>query len=172
VPNAGLLPAAVLAERLDVAGLVDRRLRLARHGANSGAKALSVVGSILAGGDSIDDIAVLRAGAAGSLFDGTRAHKWSNVRQLDAVSRELLVRLWAASAGGADLASPLTIDLGSTIVEVHGGPSRARHSYTPARPARGRRRRGHRAPRRRLTRLTVSVNSDAAARSERVASCG
>jgi len=70
VPNAGLLPAAVLAERLDVAGLVDRRLRLARHGANSGAKALSVVGSILAGGDSIDDVAVLRAGAAGSLFDG------------------------------------------------------------------------------------------------------
>jgi hypothetical protein len=47
VPNAGLLPAAVLAQRIDVAGLVDSRLRLARHGANSGAKALSVVGSML-----------------------------------------------------------------------------------------------------------------------------
>ena len=100
VPNAGMLPAAVLAQRLDLAGLVDRRLRLARHGANSGAKALTLIGSMLAGGDSIDDVAVLRTGAAGSLFDGTRspstagsclrAHKWSNVRQLDAVSRERL----------------------------------------------------------------------------------
>src|SRR4051794_18896808 len=81
---------------------------------------------MLAGGDSIDDVAVLRAGATGSLFDRTRApstigtwlraHKWSNVRQLDAVSRELLVRLWAAGAGPADLAAPLTIDLDSTIV--------------------------------------------------------
>ncbi len=130
VPNAGLLPAAVLAERLGLAELVDRRLHLAKHGANSGTKALSVVGSMLAGGDSIDDVAVLRAGAASWLFDTTRApstigswlraHKWSNVRQHDAISRELLARLWAAGAGPADLAAPLTIDLDSTIVPVHG----------------------------------------------------
>ena len=130
VPNAGLLPAAVLAQRIDLAGLVDRRLHLASHGASSGAKALSVIGSMLAGGDCIDDVAVLRAGAAAALFDGTRApstvgswlraHKWSNVRQLDAISRELLARLWAAGAGPQDLAAPLTIDLDSTIVQVHG----------------------------------------------------
>jgi hypothetical protein len=52
VPCAGLLPAAVLAQRLDVAGLVDERLTLGHHGANSGAKALTVIGSMLAGGDS------------------------------------------------------------------------------------------------------------------------
>jgi len=130
VPNAGLLTAAALAERVDLAGLVDSRLRLARHGANSGTKALSVIGSMLAGGDSIDDVAVLRAGATGSLFDATRApstvgswlraHKWSNVRQLDAISRELLARLWAVGAGPADPGGPLTIDLDSTIVAVHG----------------------------------------------------
>ncbi|MDP9397058.1 MAG: IS1380 family transposase [Actinomycetota bacterium] len=130
VPNAGLLPAAVLAERLGLAELIDSRLHLARHGGNSGTKALSVVGSMLAGGDWIDDVAVLRVGAAGELFDATRApstvgswlraHKWSNVRQLDAISRELLGRLWAAGAGPADLAGPLTIDLDSTIVEVQG----------------------------------------------------
>lgn len=130
VPNAGLLPAAVLAERIGMAELVDQRLRLAKHGANSGSKALTVVGSMLAGGDSIDDVAVLRAGAAPELFDATRApstvgswlraHKWSNVRQHDAISRELLKRLWAAGAGPADLAGPLTIDLDSTIVPVHG----------------------------------------------------
>ena len=97
VPKAGLLllPAAVRAQRIDLAGLVDRRLHLVRQGAPSSARALSVVGSVLTGGDSIDDVAVLRGGAAGSSFDGTRApstvgswlraQEWSNVRQLDAI---------------------------------------------------------------------------------------
>ncbi len=99
---------------------------------------------MLAGGDSIDDVAVLRAGAAASLFDGTRApstvgswlraHKWSNVRHLDAISRELLARLWAAGAGPADLTAPLTIDLDSTIVEVHGRAKQgAAFDYTKVR---------------------------------------
>ena len=144
VPNAGLLPAAVLAQRIGLGELVDQRLHLAQHGANSGAKALTVIGSTLAGGDSIDDTAVLRAGAAGELFDATRApstigswlraHKWSNVRQLDAVSRELLARLWAADAGPADLAAPLTIDLDSSIVPVYGRAKQgAAFGYTQAR---------------------------------------
>ncbi len=144
VPNAGLLPAAVLAQRLDLTGLVDQRLHLAKHGANSGAKALTVIGSMLTGGDSIDDTAVLRAGAASALFDGTRApstvgswlraHKWSNVRQLDAISRELLARLWAAGAGPADLTAPLTIDIDSTIVQVHGRAKQgAAFGYTKVR---------------------------------------
>jgi len=144
VSNAGLLPAAVLAQRIDLSGLVDARLHVATHGANSGAKALTVIGSMLAGGDSIDDVAVLRAGAAGALFDGTRApstvgswlraHKWSNVRQLDAISRELLAQLWAAGAGPQDPRAPLTIDIGSTIVEVHGRAKQgAAFGYTKVR---------------------------------------
>ncbi len=144
VPNAGLLPAAVLAERLGLGELIDSRLHLARHGANSGTKALTVVGSMLAGGDSIDDVAVLRAGAAPELFNATRApstvgswlraHKWSNVRQYDAISRELLGRLWAAGAGPADLGAPLTIDLDSTIVEVQGRKKQgAAFGYTKVR---------------------------------------
>jgi Transposase DDE domain group 1 len=144
VSNAGLLPVAVLAQRIDLAGLIDSRLRLAKHAANSGAKALSVIGSMLVGGDSIDDVAVLRAGASAQLFDNTRApstvgawlraHKWSNVRQLDAVSRELLARLWAAGAGPADLTAPLTIDLDSTIVAVHGRAKQgAAFGYTKVR---------------------------------------
>src|SRR6476619_2708756 len=66
----------------------------------------------------------------GELFDATRApstigswlraHKWSDVRELDAISRELLARLWAAGAGPVDLAGPLTIDLDSSIVPVYG----------------------------------------------------
>jgi hypothetical protein len=104
---------------------------------------------MLAGGDSIDDVAVLRAGAGASLFDGTRApstvgawpraHKWSNVRQLDAISRELLARLWAAGAGPAGMAGAPTIDLDSTIVEVHGRQKHgAAFGYTKVRGYRSR----------------------------------
>jgi hypothetical protein len=134
----------VLAQRIGLGELIDQRLGLAQHGANSGAKALTVIGSMLAGGDSIDDTAVLRAGAAGELFDTTRApstigswlraHKWSNVRQFDAVTRELLARLWAAGAGPADLGAPLTIDLDSSIVPVFGrGKQGAAFGYTKVR---------------------------------------
>ena len=47
----GLSPAAgcVLAQRLDLTGLVDHRLHLAKHGVNSGAQALWAIGLMLAG---------------------------------------------------------------------------------------------------------------------------
>jgi DDE family transposase len=144
VPCAGLLPAAALAQRLDVAGLVDERLRLVRHGANSGTKAMTVIGSMLAGGDSIDDTDLLRAGALPQLFDQGRApstigtwlrdFKWHNVRQLDAVSREMLVRQWSVGAGPADLSASMTIDVDSTIVPVFGrGKQGADFGYTKVR---------------------------------------
>jgi hypothetical protein len=82
----------------------------------------------------------LRAGGNQRLFDQVRApstigswlraFKWSNVRELDAVSRELLARLWAAGAGPADPAGPLTFDLDSTIMQVYGRESRARITAT------------------------------------------
>ncbi|MDQ3537862.1 MAG: IS1380 family transposase [Actinomycetota bacterium] len=133
VPNAGLAAPALLAQRLGVAELIDRRVRLSKDrpgGANSGAKALTLLGSMLAGGDSIDDVDVLRAGAAPELFDdvrapstvGTwlRAFRWSDIRQLDAVARETLKTAWSAGLGPADLAAPLTIDIDSTICQTYG----------------------------------------------------
>lgn len=130
MPSAGLLPAAVLAQRTGLAQLVDARLSLGRHGANSGTKALGVIGSMLTGADCIDDTDVLRAGAMNEVFTDTRApstlgtwlrdFKCHNVRQLDAVSRELLARLWQAGAGPDEPSGPLTVDLDSTIVEVFG----------------------------------------------------
>jgi hypothetical protein len=126
VLSAGLLPAAALAARVDLAGLVDTRVRLASEAANSGIKALTVIGSILAGRVSIDDTDLLRTGGNHRLFDQVRApstiggrvraFKWSGVRELDAVSRELLARLWAAGAGPVDPTGPLTFDLDSTIM--------------------------------------------------------
>jgi hypothetical protein len=144
VPSAGLLPAAVLAQRLGLAAAIDSRVQVAEHGAHSGSKALTVIGPMLAGGDSIDDTAMLRAGATGKLFDGTRAPStigswlrafgWHHVRQLDAVSRQLLAGLWAAGAGPADRSAPLTIDLDSTIVPVYGRSKQgAAFGYTEVR---------------------------------------
>jgi hypothetical protein len=99
---------------------------------------------MLAGGDSIDDVGLLRAGALPQLFDLTRApstvgtwlrdFKWHNVRQLDAASRELLVRQWAVGAGPADLAGPMMLDVDSTIVPVFGRSKQgAAFGYTKVR---------------------------------------
>jgi len=128
VSGAGLLSAAVLAQKIGLAELVQQRVRLAHHGANGGTKALTVVGSMLLGGDSVTDTALLQAGATSELFHQLRApltigswlrsFKRSGVREFDAVTRELIARLWAAGAGPADLAAPLTFDLDSTTADI------------------------------------------------------
>jgi len=131
VAGAGLLLPATLAAHLGLKELVDERLDLGdRPGrANAGDKLLTLVMSALAGGDCIDDANALRAGgterilgfgvkAASTLGTFLRSFRWGHVRQLDAVSRHLLARAWAAGAGPGD--APLTIDLDSTICETYG----------------------------------------------------
>ena len=126
VADAGLLLPATLAAHLGLRELVERHLDLgARPGAaNVGDKLLTLVMSALAGGDSIDDTNALRAGgterilgftvkAASTLGTFLRGFRWGHVRQLDAVSRQVLARAWAAGAGPG--CAPLTIDLDSTI---------------------------------------------------------
>jgi len=130
LPNGGLAVAALLAQKLGVADLVDDHVKITGEGgANGGAKAATVIGSALAGGDYIDDTAALRAGATPRLFDGVRApstvgiwlrsFRWAAVRQLDRVTRELLARAWAAGLG-PDVDADLTIDIDSTVVETYG----------------------------------------------------
>ena len=97
-----------------------------------------------AGGDCIDDANALRAGgterilgfsvkAASTLGTFLRSFRWGHVRQLDAVSRHLLARAWAAGAGPGD--APLTIDLDSTICETYGirKEGALHHGYTGVR---------------------------------------
>ena len=131
LPNGGLAVAARLAQKLGVADLVDEHVTIAGEaGANSGAKALTLIASALAGGDFIDDVRVLQAGATRRLFDQVRAAStvgiwlrafiWASVRQLDRVTRELLARAWAAGLGPADLGADLTIDIDSSVVETYG----------------------------------------------------
>jgi hypothetical protein len=146
LPNGGLVVPAALAQRLGVAELIDERVHLpadAPGRAASGAKAMTVIGAMLAGADSIDDVAVLRAGAAAEVFDDTRApstvgtwlrgFRWSTVRQLDAASRTLLARAWDAGLG-PDLEADLTLDLDSTICQAYGVAKQGvRFGYTGVR---------------------------------------
>jgi hypothetical protein len=131
VANAGLVLTATLAERLGLRALLDERVDLGDTPgrANVGHKAMTLIHSALADGDCIDDAAGLCAGATGSVLGhelrapstlGTflRSFSWGDVRSLDAVSRELLRRAWAAGAGPGDEA--LTIDVDSTICETYG----------------------------------------------------
>jgi Transposase DDE domain group 1 len=131
VANAGLLLTATLAERLGLEALVDEILDLGdRPGAaRPGRKVMTLLQSMVAGGDCIDDADVLRSGATEQVLAhrvmapstlGTflRSFTFGHVRQLDRVAEVVLGRAWAAGAGPG--AEPMTIDLDSTICEVHG----------------------------------------------------
>lgn len=131
VSHGGLLAPAVLAERIGLGRLLGRTLSVpGPTGVNSAAKSLTVLGGMLAGADSIDDLDVLRAGATPAVFNDLRAPStigsWlrafthGNVRQLDAVSRELRTRLWAAGAGPHRLDERLFLDVDSFIAQAYG----------------------------------------------------
>src|SRR5680860_1186445 len=146
VANAGLLAPAALAQKLGVAELIDERVQLpadAPGRANGGTKAMTVIGAMLAGADSIDDVDVLRAGAAPELFDQIRAPStigtwlrgfiWATVRMFDRVSRQVLARAWAAGLG-PQLDADLTVAFDSTICRVFGVAKQgARFGYTKVR---------------------------------------
>jgi hypothetical protein len=131
VADAGLILPATLAQHLGLRDLFDTHIDLgdAAGRANVGLKAMTLVHSALAGGDSIDDTDVLRAGATGTVLGhavrapstlGTflRSFTWGHARQLDKVAGVLLGRAWAAGAGPGD--APVTIDVDSTICETYG----------------------------------------------------
>jgi len=71
VSAAGLVPALRLAESAGLHDLLHERLRL--DSPNPVAKSTSVIGGILAGADSIDDLDLLRHGGMARLFGGVRA---------------------------------------------------------------------------------------------------
>jgi hypothetical protein len=130
VSTAGLVPALRLAES---AGLYDLLGGLSVDSANSVAKATSVLGGMLAGADSIDDLDLLRHGGMGRLFGGVRAPSTlgtflrtfthGHVQQLDAAGGGLLAGLAARVPGllaGSDDEGIAFVDVDDTIREVHG----------------------------------------------------
>ena len=132
VSTAGLLPVMSLAQEAGLGELVDERLSVPTdNGANPGLKVSSLVAGMLAGADSIDDLALLRQTAMGTLFKSIyapstlgsflRSFTFGHVRQLDAVASRLLTGL----AGRVPLLKRsaeefVFVDVDDTIVEVHG----------------------------------------------------
>lgn len=130
VADAGLVLPATLAQHLGLAELLNTvNLGSAPGHANPGIKAMTIIDSLLAGGDCIDDADALRSGATAAVLGhelrapstlGTflRSFSWADARQLDRVSRVALARAWGAGAGPGD--GPLTIDLDSSMCETYG----------------------------------------------------
>jgi hypothetical protein len=70
VSSAGLVPVMALAQSAGLRALADAHLSVPTDkGANAGLKVSSLVARMLAGADSIDDMAVLRHGGMGTVFD-------------------------------------------------------------------------------------------------------
>jgi hypothetical protein len=120
---AGLVPAMRLAERCGLAALVGESVTIDdSDGANAPIKVSAIVAGMLAGADSIDDLDTLRHGGMDKLFTQLRAPStlgsflraftWGNVRQLEKVSRQMLIRLAAHTAllPGADVVAFLDVD--------------------------------------------------------------
>jgi hypothetical protein len=137
VADAGLLLTGTLIGRLGLEGLIDGTVT---RGYRPGRKTLTVVSTLLAGGDCIDDVGLLHAGATASVVGhgtvaastvGTwlRSLTFGHIRQLDKVTETALTRAWQAGAGPGD--SPMFIDIDSTICEVHGDTKQgAAYGYT------------------------------------------
>jgi hypothetical protein len=141
IDHAGLLLPATLAQHLGLGELVDTHLNLgaAAGRANAGDKVLTLIGSALAGGDCIADADALRGGGTAAVLGhrvkapstlGTflRSFRFGHVRQLDRVSRTLLVRAWAVGAGPAE--GPFTFDVDSSICETYGLRKEGAKRYT------------------------------------------
>lgn len=140
VSSAGLVPVLALAEQAGLGDLADEHLSVpGDKGANAGLKVASLVGGMVAGADSIDDMALLRHGGMGRIFARAyapstlgsflRAFTFGHVRQLDAIASRVLIALASLTrllgvvtgpAAGTEEGGYALLDVDDTIVEVHG----------------------------------------------------
>jgi len=121
----------VLARSAGLGRLADQHLSVPTDkGANAGLKVASLVAGMVAGADSIDDMAVLRHGGMGKVFTDAyapstlgsflRAFTFGHVRQLDAVAGRFLTGLAARTPVVAGVDDYVLVDIDDTIIEVHG----------------------------------------------------
>jgi Transposase DDE domain group 1 len=131
VSSAGLVPVLALAESAGLRRLGDEHVGVPTdRGANAGLKVSSLVAGMVAGADSIDDMALLRHGGMGRVFDRAyapstlgsflRSFAFGHVRQLDAVASRFLVGLGKQTPVVAGVGEFELVDIDDTIVEVHG----------------------------------------------------
>ena len=133
VSCAGLVPIAALAQKCGLATLAEEHLTVPTDkGAHAGAKVSALVAGMVAGADSIDDMALLRHGGMGRVFARAyapstlgsflRSFSFGHVRQLDAVASRFLTNLAAQAPQvvGDGTGGRVLVDVDDTIIEVHG----------------------------------------------------
>ena len=131
VSAAGLVPAIALAVKTCLGELADQWLTLPGYfGANAGLKVSALVAGMIAGADSIDDMALLRHGGMKKLFAGAYAPStlgsflpaftFGHVRQLDALAARWLVNVAAVAPIASGIDDYALVDIDDTIKEVHG----------------------------------------------------
>jgi hypothetical protein len=130
VSDAGIVLVAMLAERLGIAALAARFVRLGERvgAANTGRKVMTLIFAMVLGADCIDDCDIVRSGRLSALLGrvvapstlGTflRAFTFGHVRQLDRLLAETLTRAWHAGAGPGS--GRLVVDVDSFIGELYG----------------------------------------------------
>jgi hypothetical protein len=127
-----LVPVVALARSAGLAELVEQHLTVPSvKGANPGRKVSSLVAGMVAGADSIDDMAMLRHGGMGRVFAHAyapstlgsflRSFTFGHVRQLDAVASRVLTTLADQTPVLPGLGEEhVLVDVDDTIIEVHG----------------------------------------------------
>jgi Transposase DDE domain group 1 len=131
VSSAGLVPMLALARSAGLAQLAGQHLSVPTDkGAHPGRKVASLVAGMVAGADSIEDMALLRHGGMSKIFTGAyapstlgsflRSFAFGHVRQLDAVSTRFLTGLAASTPLVAGIDDQVMVDIDDTIIEVHG----------------------------------------------------
>ena len=134
VSSAGLVPVLALARSSGLSELAQQHLTVPTDkGANAGLKVTSLVAGMVAGADSIDDMALLRHGGMGRVFTGAyapstlgsflRSFTFGHVRQLDAVASRFLTRLADRAPmvpATQESDQRVMVDIDDTIIEVHG----------------------------------------------------
>ncbi len=100
VSCAGLVPIAALARQCDLTLLADQHLSVPTDkGANAGTKVGCLVAGMVAGADCIDDMALLRHGAMGTVFD--RPYAPSTLGSFQRTIRRTLISVPARIASSA-----------------------------------------------------------------------
>ena len=129
VANAGLALVAMCSTALGIEDTANEYVDLGdRPGASRpGRKILTLLHSMVVGGDCIDDIDVLRSGSTDQVLGhqvmapstiGTflRSFTFGHIRQLDRLFATILERAWAAGAGPGD--TPMIIDIDSRACQM------------------------------------------------------
>ncbi len=136
----GLDPVTRLAERAGLGDLVTEHLTLTAAGsANAHLKIPALIGGMVAGADSIDDMDLLRHGGMDRLFTGVRAPStlgtflraftFGHVRQLDAIASRLLVGLTRQAPVLPGIGQVAHVDIDDTMKATYG------YANSPARCA-------------------------------------